>query len=92
MQIVTNGHWRKVTFGFELPEDVKAEFDYLTPEELESRPFASYRGNWYDLGDIPQAPASLKPWQGFISDTAFSGVAFIISDDGEEFKAATVYA
>lgn len=69
---------RLKTYGFELPTDVRKEFDYLSDEEFETREFVQYKGEWYDLGDVLLAPDSIAAlgFQGFNSDTFFSGIGF----------------
>lgn len=79
MKITTNHIPRDVIYGFELTEEQKAEFDYL--DSIEDASFFAYRGNIYDLGEFMRIDAKREPclthlagWDGYSSDTFFSGI------------------
>ena len=52
LKIKTDHKWRKLLYGYELPQNVRKDFDYLTDEEYEDRNFAKYRGRYYDVGEF----------------------------------------
>ena len=83
MEIITNGHERELVCFFELPESVRADFDYVDAEEQCSPRFFRYRGCWYDVNEFmavnadrhaPDSFASLAGWDGYQADTHFSAV------------------
>lgn len=96
--ITTNNHWRNFLYGYELPEKVKPDFDWIDKEVFECSRFLKYRGWYYTLEDFmsihnkihyPNPPVWMKRWDGYNSDSFFSGVLIKISDDGEQYKIAT---
>lgn len=83
MKVITNNKPRKMLYGYELPESVKADFDYLDREEMEFRDFIFYRGNYYDIGEFMSTAGieELKEsWTGYSSDSYFSGVVIKMVD------------
>jgi len=94
-QIITNWHKRELKYLFELDakdqETVKDQYDWMDEEELDCAQFIKYRGCWYGLCDFmnvhnkfwnPNPPAWLKRWDGYLSDTFFSGVVIrYVKDD-----------
>ena len=68
------------------------QFDYLTEEEFDSCSFVNYKGHWYDLGEFMRVGDSelgkLK-WQGYSSDSYFSGVAIRYVEDDERIVIGT---
>lgn len=57
---------------------LREQFDYLTEEEFEVTDFIHYRGYFYSLGDFMRtsndATGDLSGWDGYASDSFFSGV------------------
>jgi hypothetical protein len=79
MRVKTNYTPRHVIYGFELSDKERAEFDYLTEDEIVDRQFVRYRGVTYDLGDFQittglPADSPLRQWHGFQADSFYSGV------------------
>ena len=86
MKIITNYQPRDIVYGFELTPKEREDFDYLEPENLDNNSFVRYRGELYDLGDFmawdnPASPT--KAWDGFRSDSYFSGIVIKYTDDYE---------
>lgn len=83
-RFITNNHKRDVLDAWEVPPAVREEFDYLDWPAIEdgrdSASFVQYRGEWYDLGDVMRTDddSELRKlgWDGFNSDSYFSGMAF----------------
>ena len=51
--IKTDNKWRNLLYGYELPVKWRREFDYIkSDEEFETRNFAKYRGNYYDVDEF----------------------------------------
>jgi len=93
--VITNNHARPVVYGYELTTAERAEFDYLSDDELETRSFVRYRGQVLDLGDgfeirIPEGTPGR--WDGFQSDSFFSGVLVRYSSDYEYVVMGTLIA
>ena len=93
MKIYTNHHERQFAYSNEVPEDVlDSQFDYQDRDELHAgRGFFKYRGYWYHLDGFVSCPKGMfeGKWNGYTSDSFFSGVLIAISDDGETYKVAT---
>lgn len=91
LKIITDHKYRNTLYGYELTEKEKREFDYLEPEELETRDFIRYRGWVYDLGEFMQTPkdSPLSEWDGYSSDSFFSGIVIKYSPDREQIKIGT---
>lgn len=87
LTIITNNVPRDVVYGCELSDEIRKDFDYWEPEELDCQSFVKYRGVWYDLGQfmsnhgMPEC-SSLKAWDGHQGDSYFSGtlVKFVGAD------------
>ena len=81
MKIITNNVPRNIIEAYELSEAEQKEFDYLDWEALksgnDSASFFRYKGQLYDLGEIEMIPAfacDIKGWNGYQSDSFFSGI------------------
>ena len=89
MQVITNHHWRQFKYRNEVPDNVLSEyFEHLDEDE---DGFFSYRGHWYHLSDFMRfddhAPFDSK-WDGYCSDSFFSGVLLKYGDDCETYQVA----
>lgn len=87
VEIRTNNVPRSLMYGYELPEKARAEFDYLSDDEFETREFIKYKGRYYDLGEFMRidesrlpAESHLNGWDGYVSDSFFSGVLLKYTD------------
>ena len=89
--ITTNNVPRDVIYAHELTTDERAQFDYLDWDAIEdgrdSASFFRYRGELYDLSefmvwDNPVSPTRGR-WDGFRSDSFFSGLVVRYVDDCE---------
>jgi len=90
--IHTNNVPRPVLYGYELTVAERAELDYLSDEEISERNFARYRGNIHDIGDFVTTspgpwnfglPSEFEGWDGYQSDSFFSGILVRYVDDNE---------
>lgn len=93
MQIKSNNKPRQVLYRYELTPKESAEFDYLPENEGE---FFRYRGQVYDLGefmriDNPQCDG-WGNFDGYRSDSFFSGVLVKYCDNCESVIVATYYS
>lgn len=80
VEIRTNNKPRLLIDDYQLTPDERKEFDYLNWQAIEagndSATFFRYKGQLYDLGEFMRCPdtAWFKGWDGYYSDSAFSGV------------------
>jgi hypothetical protein len=87
LTIKTNNQPRETFYLFQLNEkeqkQVRKQFDYYTEEEIQEQSFFNYKGYWYSLNDFLRIENSeeLKGWDGYISDSYFSGVVVKFVDD-----------
>jgi hypothetical protein len=91
MKVITNNKPRGVVYGFELTPKERADFDYLSEDELMDRTFVKYKGQFYDLGDVMAfrhgvdfLPPEFSGWQGYVGDSFFSGVVFRYPPENDE--------
>lgn len=90
MGVICNKGRREVIYGFELSPAEQAEFDYLdwTSEDGSgpSGEFFRYKGQLYDLGEfsrIENQAGELNGWDGYKSDSFFSGLVVRYVEHGE---------
>ena len=88
MNIITNNHQRQMACLAELPDNVRADFDYVNEDERYCPRFVRYLGHWYDVYDSQSITRELgfdqfKGWDGIVSETFFSGVLFRLVGDDE---------
>jgi hypothetical protein len=87
LTIKTNNQPRETFYIFQLDEKdqkvIKKQFDYYTEEEIQEQSFFNYKGYWYSLNDFLRIRNSeeLKGWDGYISDSYFSGVLVKVVED-----------
>ena len=90
MKIITDNKQKPFKYRNEVPKKIlESEFDWATPEEDYFDGFIQYRGFWYHTSQFLRNPPNDK-WDGTCADSAFSGVAIKLSDDGESYKIATL--
>ena len=95
LQIITNHANRPFKYGYEIPKKVrKQDYNHLTEDETEDG-WIHYRGSYYHISDFMRLgdnhPFS-DQWNGYISDSYFSGILINISEDGEFYRIATYLA
>lgn len=83
MEIRTNNVPRLLKYGYEMPKKFKADFDYIAEEDFDYHSFFVYKGQWYDLGEfmLVENNEDLKGWNGYRSDSYFSGILVKLVDD-----------
>lgn len=95
MEIKTNNQWREFIYWNNLTEKEQLEFDYMDTEEQENATFLRYR-NWvYSLDCFMRInkDSPFPKWDGYYSDSFFSGVLIKLSDDDSSmYKIATYYS
>lgn len=95
-KVTTNYHHRPVVEAYELTPEERKEFDYLGWDAIErgneSRSFVRYKGELIDLGDVLRAEGAIAQlgWDGFNSDTFWSGIAIRYVDNNEAVVVARI--
>jgi hypothetical protein len=92
--VKTNRHWRDLVYRQDVPADILAsDFSYQNPEEALDG-FFCYRGRWYHLdGFMPTGNHTyLAEWDGYASDSYFSGIVIKLSRDSEQIKVGTYFS
>ena len=81
IKIMTNNKPRPLVYGYELTDKQKQDFDYI--EDIDSHDFVKYKNNIYDLSEFMRVENndSLKDWEGYSSDSYFSGTLVKYIDD-----------
>ncbi len=81
LQIITNNQYRPTILWQDLTNKEKENFDYLkTDDEQSQATFVRYKGCVYNTGEFmridngPDNSPDLKKWDGYSSDTYFSGI------------------
>jgi len=102
LTIITNGVPRDVLGAHELTPAEREDFDYMDWQAIEdgrdSASFVRYKGIVYDLGEFMRwegpEDSPLAVWDGFQSDTFFSGVLvrYVREDDGSLYGESVVMA
>jgi hypothetical protein len=94
LTIKTNNQWRDLVYRSDVPAAVLAsEFDYQNAEEILDG-FFEYRGHWYHIDGFMRVEhnTDLTGWDGYASDSYFSGVLIKLSSDGEQVMCATYFS
>ena len=95
LTIKTNHAWRDFKYRNEVPAKVlRSEFDW-TNEEDHHDGFIHYRGWWYHISQFEHIPAPNHPfvgWDGFHSDSFFSGIVINLSKDSEQYQIGTYFS
>lgn len=94
MQVTTDNKWKPFVYRSDVPKRVlERDFDYQNADEAFDG-FFKYRGVWYHLDMFMRTEGvdDFKNWNGYHSNSAFSGVLLKVSRDGESYKVATYIA
>ena len=99
LTIKTNNQPRQTVPGYVLfnNQAVRFQFDFLTDEEFRDESFVRYHGWWYAMGDFMRGDWSqdseLCKWDGYHSDSYFSGVLIKWADEsGDEVIMGRYYS
>lgn len=94
MEIRTNNVPRFTVDGFNVPADVRADFDYVDWEAVDagtdSATFVQYLGRWLDIGEF--MVTDIPRWDGIDIDTYFSGTLIRFVDNGDAVVMGRVYS
>jgi hypothetical protein len=94
IQIITDHKWKPFRYRNEVPEkELKDRFDWLKEEEGYLDGFFKYTDNWYHICEFmilgKRDPFDTDEWDGYYSDSFFSGILIKTSGDGEMYKVGT---
>jgi hypothetical protein len=96
LNIRTNNHWRDFVRGYELTAKERAEWDMLDDDSLEDRTFIRYEGRVHLDEFLPIVPylgneneSGFDTWDGYMSDSFFSGLVIRYSTDCEQYQVGT---
>lgn len=85
LKVYTNYHRRLLQYRCDVPEDVLAsDFDWLDDDTFDG--FFEYRDCWYHICDFMRISDNAPfpgEWDGYSSDSFFSGILIKLLDDGE---------
>ena len=90
MKITTNNHPRYVVDATELTATERAKFDYIDWDAIDEgeawASFVRYQGEMYDLGEFDNTrnlhgDSPLHEWDGYLSDSFFSGLVIRFADE-----------
>ncbi len=96
LTIKTNSVPRECVMGMylwgSLKQELKAQFNYLTEDEFDMMEFFKYKGDWYSVGDFMRVDSDSPfvdknsavniNWNGYSSDSYFSGILIRYKYDG----------
>lgn len=97
IEIITNYHHKPLLSGYELTDEEKGEFDYIEDIDETYDRFFRYRGNVYDVHEfmrihetqMARENSELKAWDGYRSDSFFSGTLIRYVEGYEYIQVAT---
>ena len=92
LKIITDNKWKNFKYGNEVDSRKDyADYDHLSEDEKYDR-WIIYRKSLYHLSDFlrinSNSPFNSKKWEGYLSDSFFSGILIKVSQDGEQYKIA----
>lgn len=98
LEIRTNNVPRQVLYWFDLSEKERREFDYIDTDEAQAdASFFRYKGAVYDIGNFMLVSGGMRAggfrnWDGYASDSFFSGVLIKYCKGFEHVIAATYFS
>lgn len=95
LTVKTNLVPRNMIYGYELTDKEKKEFDFLSPEELDTADFVRYKGQVHYLGNFMQYGVEHKGiiWDGCEGDSYFSGTLIhMCRDNSDQVIVARYYS
>ena len=99
IKIKSNYNERQFIYGYELTEKELEEFDYIDSEELPFHNFIRYKGQVYDPNEFMRIdsdreclPEGFEQWDGYQSDTFFSGLLIRYCEDTDYYQIASYFS
>ncbi len=90
-KVVTNYIPRYTVDGFDLPTDVREDFDYM--EDIDSANFILYKGMYFSFDEVMRLNEGHgfgDNWHGIISDSSYSLLVRLVDDCTDSVVIATV--
>jgi hypothetical protein len=97
IEIITDHKWKDFKYAHEVPLSVIEDYDYLSENENFDG-WIHYRKRWYHTSDFidctniiysPNNPFKKFGYDGYLSDSFFSGVLIKLSECREQYQIAT---
>lgn len=103
VKVITNNMPRLVIDGYELTADERKRFDYINwDDENVSPTFFRYKGELYhieefvantrDTGGGTTGTGDLSAWDGYMSDSFFSGIVIRLVNDNDHVIVGRFYS
>lgn len=88
VEIRTDKKWKQFKYGTEVPKKVlREQFDWMDDPEGNDL-FFKYRNRWYNVEEFSTVSgmSALAGWDGYLSDSHFSGIVIQLSPDMDEYR------
>lgn len=94
LNIITNNIPRDIIYGYQLPKKFRKEYDFMDEEEIDNSPFFKYRDWYFYIGDFMRISndTDLKGWDGYMSETFFSGIVVKYTEDFDQIIVGTYFS
>lgn len=101
LTIKTNNQPRELLARFELPAKAQEDFDYMSDDDAYSPRIVAYKGQFYDVNEFMRTPHDeaarlelnqLSRWDGYQSDSYFSGIVIKYVDNCERVIVGMYYS
>lgn len=93
LEITTNNQPRPLLGWDDLTSKEQKEFDWIEDPIETGFDFFRYKGSTYSLQEFLVAPyPDFEGWDGYHSDSYFSGILIRIVEDGDAVVVATYYS
>lgn len=86
--VASDGKFKPFLYDYEVPKKVLARYDWLD-DDAKADGWVKYKNEYMHLSDfmrLPGASGMSRDWNGYSSDSFFSGTVIKMTDDGEEYK------
>ena len=92
LEIITNNKPRDLTYGYELSEAEKADFDYI--DDIDAHDFVRYKGRVLDPSEFVATDpnGNFAEWAGYHSETFYSGLLIKYTNDHQQVIMGSYYS
>lgn len=92
LEIITNNKPRDFTYGYELSEAEKADFDYI--DDIDAHDFVRYKGRVLDPSEfvVTGTKGEFSEWSGVHCETFFSGLLIKYTNDHQQVIMGSYYS
>lgn len=96
LTIKTDHKARELLARYELPMKAQSDFDYMSDDDASSPRIVAYKGQFYDVYESMRVPNDewnqLSLWDGYQSDSYFSGIVIKFVDNCERVIVGRYYS